>query len=209
MKLVCFDLGGVLVRITLYVPEAARRAGLEHLEVPLVTFGELPCFLAFQAGKIQAEDYRHQLAKVLGCSESEALAVHNHIPIEPYSGTLNLIQNLHHRGIRTACLSNTNEIHWDEMLHSGRFPNVASLQLKVASHIIKLEKPSPDVYRRFEELSGASGDDILLFDDGTVNVAGARLAGWQAEWIDPEGDPAAQMVKHLEVRGIHAAADVE
>jgi len=203
MKLVCFDLGGVLVRITLRVPEAAARAGLEHLDVPNVGFGDLACVLDYQAGRIDTTSYLRQLAEVLHGTEGEALAVHNHIPIEPYPGTLELVRSLK---VRTACLSNTNGLHWNEMLHSGRFPNVEALQLKVASHVLSLEKPDPAIFARFEELAGVGGDDILLFDDGPLNVAAARLVGWQSELIDPAGDTAAQMRKHLESRGIHAVS---
>ncbi len=194
MKVVCFDLGGVLVRITLNVAEAGLRAGVPGL--PDVMFTDLACFLDYQAGRLGTEDYGVALSECLGVSVEEALAVHNHIPIEPFPGTLELIQDLN-SSVITACLSNTNELHWREMLGSGRFPNVQALQVPVASHELGMEKPDPEIFEAFEQLVGVGGAEIVFFDDSYVNVAAAQSRGWQAHLIDATGDPSRQMRKML------------
>lgn len=198
IKLVCFDLGGVLVRITLNVAEAARRSGVRRFTAAQdVSFGDLPFFLQLQAGLVDADAYLHEMAQFGGSSLEEAKRVHNHILIEAYRGTYELVQELRSRGIRTACLSNTNALHWEEMLHSGRFPNVQSLDFHVASHEFKLEKPDPNFYRALERVSSVAPSEIAFFDDGLANVDAARSCGWCAEHIDPATDPAAQMRHYL------------
>ena len=198
MKVVCFDLGGVLVRITLNVAEAARRSGVRHFSAaPGLSFQDLPFFLQFQAGILNEAAYLQELAKFGESTIEEAKSVHYHILIEPFEGTLELIQDLRSRGVRTACLSNTNALHWQEMLHSGRFPNVASLNAHVASNELKLEKPDQHFYRAFESLLLVEPEGITFFDDGPANVEAARACGWHAEQIDPEADPTTQMRHHL------------
>lgn len=200
MRLVCFDLGGVLVRITLNVAEAARRSGVRRFSAaPELSFADLPFFLQFQAGTLDERAYLAEFAKFGGSSVEEAKSVHNHILIEPYPGTLELIRDLQAEGLQTACLSNTNALHWQEMLHSGRFPNVARLDAHVASHELKLEKPDPRFYRAFEALLGAQAGQITFFDDGLANMEAARACGWRTELIDPTGDPTEQMRAFLEL----------
>ncbi len=190
MKVVCFDLGGVLVRITLNVAEAGRRAGV--LGLPDISFGEMECLLDYQSGRMDTNEYVSVLAHALERTTDEAVAVHNHVLIEPYPGTLELIQSLNGQ-LKTACLSNTNGLHWQEMLGSERFLNVRALELPVASHVLGLEKPHAEIFEAFEQLAGARGKDIVFFDDSVVNVEAATAFGWVAHWIDPSGDPAAQM----------------
>lgn len=198
MRLVCFDLGGVLVRITLNVAEAARRSGVRRFSAaPELSFADLPFFLQFQAGILDERAYLAEFSKFGGSSVEEAKSVHNHILIEPYPGTLELIRDLRAEGLQTACLSNTNALHWQEMLYSGRFPNVAGLDVHLASHERKLEKPDPRFYREMEMLTGVEAAEVVFFDDGLANVQAARACGWYAEHIDPEGDPAKQMRAYL------------
>ena len=196
MKVVCFDLGGVLVRITLNVAEAGHRAGV--LALPDVSFGEMDCLLDYQSGRMGTEEYVSVLAQALGKTLEEAAAVHNHVLIEPYPGTLELIQELN-RGLKTACLSNTNDLHWREMLGSDRFPNVRELQLPVASHVLGLEKPHAEIFEAFEKLSEARGQDIVFFDASVANVQAATAFGWVAHWIDPTSNTAAQMREFLRI----------
>lgn len=194
MKVVCFDLGGVLVRITLNVADAGLRAGI--LGLPDISFGEMDCLSDYQSGRMRTDEYVSVLAHALGITAEEAIAVHNHVLIEPYPGTLELIQELN-ASSRTACLSNTNDLHWQEMLGSKRFPNVRELRLPVASHVLGLEKPNAEIFGAFEQLAEARGQDIVFFDDSVVNVDSANAFGWVAHWIDPKGDTAAQMAALL------------
>jgi len=204
MKVVCFDLGGVLVRITLDMAKAAADAGVHFKNASPGTFLDFPPFIEFQAGRLLGDGYAVQLAEWLGCAPTDALTVHNHILLESYAGTHDLVVQLGRLGYLTACLSNTNEPHWIEMRWTDRFPNVRDLMLGVASHEVRLEKPDFEIYECFRALAseqlGVEVDhsEIVFFDDTLPNVHAARELGWNAVHIDPSGDTAAQMGTVLE-----------
>lgn len=199
MKVVCFDLGGVLVRITLDMARAAADAGIEITHPNPGSFLDFDPFIEFQAGRLDSDGYLAELAGWLGCALSDSLTVHNHILIDSYPGTHELVCRVGQLGMLTACLSNTNEPHWIEMRQTDRFPNVRDLALGVASHEVRLEKPQAEIYERFRELASEQlGDEvdpgeILFFDDTLPNVQAAQSLGWNAVHIDPKADPAFQM----------------
>lgn len=203
MKVVCFDLGGVLVRITLDMAKAAAdaRVGIDHSNPG--TFLDFAPFIEFQAGRLDSDGYQAELAGWLGCAVSDSLTVHNHILLDSYPGTHELVRDAGHLGLLTACLSNTNEPHWIEMRQTDRFPNVRDLALGVASHEVRLEKPQAEIYEQFRLLAshrlGAELDpsEIVFFDDTLPNVQAAQSLGWMAVHIDPTGDTAAQMRSSL------------
>ena len=86
--MICFDLGGVLVRICRSWPEGCREAGIPNR--------------AHQPGP------DHDVRKTA--------KVHHAWIIEPYAGTAALISEIQAAGIRTACLSNTSHSHWGPLL---------------------------------------------------------------------------------------------
>lgn len=195
VRCVCFDLGGVLVRIAQTWGDAALAASVfiarGHLSTPLVQFSGLE---SFQRGALSGDEYLASLMDYLAVvSPEEAMAVHLAILREPYAGTLELVQDLESDSILTACLSNTNEPHWEAMSGSGRFPNIARLQNAALSHRLGLEKPQPEIYLALERMVSVRGEEIAFFDDSIANVEAARTLGWNAEHIDPHGDPADQM----------------
>jgi HAD superfamily hydrolase (TIGR01509 family) len=191
IRAVCFDLGGVLVRIRHYWDQAIEAAGLacgpNHAGLHLGQCAEL---IRFQTGELEEEEYYRLLSGYLGLSEPEqARHVHARILFEPYPGTLQLIQDLQDARILTGCLSNTNLPHWLEM-GTGAFPNFEALQVRLASHDIGASKPEERAFRLFEDAAGASGSEIVFFDDGIENVEAANRLGWQAFLVDPVSDTA-------------------
>lgn len=194
--MVCFDLGGVLARICTRWGEAAEVAGIQlPPSAPAhATMSECPEFDAYQHGLLDEPAYFAGLRKFLHLPDAEvASEVHRGILIEPYPGTERLVAELQEMGYATGCLSNTNGPHWQIMAHGTRFPAITSLGCKVASHEVKLEKPNPAIFGKFEEISGFPAENIVYFEDGQRNVESALRCGWKAHIIDPHGDPAAQM----------------
>lgn len=191
---VCFDLGGVLVKICTDWNVALGR----DLGAPAWGIDEPAIFAQYQSGQVERPEYVQQLASHLGTSESHALAAHQRILLEPYEGTLELVLELKAHGITTGCLSNTNELHWIEMTMSQRFPAITHLEHKMASHIVGLSKPDKQIFEAFEHLSGAEPSQIVYFDDSATNVSAAHSYGWHAVLIDPNGDTATQMRGQLQ-----------
>ncbi len=203
--MVVFDLGGVLVHVAQRWRQAVERAALptqtlQNLDVPL---DHCPQFVDYQAGAVDQSAYLESLRGYLGLeSELQALLAHDGILLRPTLGSLDFVRQLHAAGIRTGCLSNTNAAHWDVMSDSANFPAIAMLQVPGLSHVMRLEKPSLEIYRAYEALAGVEADEILFFDDLAPNVAGAREAGWDAVRIDPENGPVEQMKAACRERGL-------
>ena len=203
MRVVCFDLGGVLVEINHTWKGALLDAGFPEIagqhDRPLTDF-EL--FNAYQKGSVSLGDYLDDLSMRFGGIEvSRAESVHNAILRSAYPGIPELIDQIKEAGFKTGCLSNTNAPHWAAMMHAPRLAVVSKLDFPIASHLVGAEKPDEEMYRAFEVASGANPDEITYFDDGKVNVDAAKALGWNAFLVDPSGDPALQIKDTLKELG--------
>lgn len=197
-KLVVFDLGGVLLRVARTWSEAADRAEVSYARNGEAALNDFPGIVEHQADRIGLEPYLVQLQDFMGLVDrQDAYDVHMGILMEAMPGTDDLVRDLRTRGFRTACLSNTNGVHWDRLSSKDWYPHIASLDLLCASHILRLEKPDPKIFREFERIAKSSPGQITFFDDSEVNVKAAREAGWTAHWINPLKDTASQMRDHL------------
>jgi putative hydrolase of the HAD superfamily len=216
IELVCFDLGGVLVRTCTVWSDLCRAV---QLEVRGDSAGELAererrqLSEAYMRGDLSTEQWIEALGSVLGglYAAEEIARLHDAVIIEEYPGIGVLIDDLHRAGVATACLSNTSETHWAKLVHhdgaralqgEARYPAVRKLGSHYASHLMRLVKPTLDIYRAFEKATGRSGAQILFFDDLEENVAAARSLGWRAERIDPTAPTAEQLRRHLAAHGV-------
>lgn len=194
-SLVCFDLGGVFIRLQPDLESACRDAGVafrggwEHLasDAPRLTLIE-----RYQVGAIECGDYYRAMSDLSAgrYTPEEIEAIHRVWVIEPYAGIDALLDELDAAGFATACLSNTNASHWRWLEGVAPFKR---LHHKHASHLLRFHKPDERIYRAFEREVGRSGSEILLFDDLPENVAAAIDCGWRAHRIDPRGDTADEM----------------
>lgn len=200
VKIVVFDLGGVLVRVARTWREAAAHAGVPAVD-PMeggTPLSQLPGFEAYQAEQIGWKEFLQRLRLYLNLANAQdAERVHQHILMDPFPGTEELIQDLHDRGYRTACLSNTNAAHWTYLRDPAHYPAIAALQLPVASHEVAVGKPEPQIYATLETLAECGGSEIIFFDDVLANIEAARQRGWLAFHIDPSADPVRQMREAL------------
>jgi len=215
-RIVCFDLGGVLVRICGTWSEACRVAGLAERDEPSAPDMEekrrsLAALL--EVGRISLDEWAAGVSRAFegAYSPDEAKCTHHAITLGEYAGALALIDELHEAGVATACLSNTNHAHWVRLVHhdgvvpltgESEYPSVARLKKQFASHLLGVAKPDAAIYVQFERLVGLQGPAILFFDDRAENVDAARRRDWRAHRIDPEGDPIAQIREHLRHEGL-------
>lgn len=202
IDVVCFDWGGVILRICRSWPEACARAGLPFhpvMDDPQRREARRELSEAYQLGRLGCDAFFEALAgTTAGCySPAEVRRVHDAWLIEEYPGIGGVLSGLRRAGVVTGLLSNTNARHWIRQQpgdHGQRdFGAVLHLTHRHASHLMGLAKPSPDIYRRFEAEVGARPGSVLFFDDLQENIDAARSAGWKAERIDPDGDTAAQI----------------
>ncbi len=193
--IVCFDLGGVFIRLQPDLESACRDAGVafrggwEHLasDAPRLTLIE-----RYQVGAIECGDYYRAMSDLSAgrYTPEEIEAIHRVWVIEPYAGIDALLDELDAAGFATACLSNTNASHWRWLEGVAPFRR---LHHKHASHLLRFHKPDERIYRAFEREIGRRGSEILLFDDLPENIAAATRLGWQGCRIDPLADTVAQM----------------
>ena len=211
-KVVCFDLGGVLVRICRSWDEACGHAKLPNRSADWLASEE--CLAQrqnvgdrYQLGQLDCGGYYAALSEALRglYSASEVESIHTAWTLEEYPGVLELVRALNGTaGVSTACLSNTNHAHWQRLAGldgRGEYAVVPELRHRLASHLVGYAKPDPQIYRlahaTFSEAGAVQADNIFFFDDLASNVSAARSAGWTAFLVDHQGDTAQQMREHL------------
>jgi FMN phosphatase YigB (HAD superfamily) len=216
-RVVCFDLGGVLVRLVGSWAEGCSRAGLpsrnpEWMAAEAFRTLRREAVDRYQAGLIDCSSYYAELARASEgrYTTAELEAIHRAWTLEHYPGALELVRALNATAhVTTACLSNTNHAHWVRLAGDdgrGEYPAVAELRHRLASHLLGCLEPQARIYElahaKFSEQAEISAADIFFFDDLAENVAAGRAAGWSAFQVDPSGDTVAQMRRILADAGI-------
>lgn len=213
IRVVCFDLGGVLVRICRSWEEACARAGIDVREVSDSWTGEglaqrHEAVRLYQSGRLDCRAYFMQMAQATGelYDASEIERIHTAWTGDDYPGVSELVDLIRRSGsVRTACLSNTNPAHWrilnGEIAGRGS-PAVALLETHLVSHEMGDVKPDEAIYASAEGELGVDPEAILFFDDTPENVEAARARRWRAHLIDHAGDTARQMLSLLRREGV-------
>lgn len=212
IELVCFDLGGVIVRICRGWAEGCQRAGLEvrgGSAGGAMRDRRRPISLDYHNGLIDCDAFCRSMSEAMDglYTPDEVRRIHDAWLIEEYSGVGEIIERLVNRGVPTGLLSNTNHSHWIRVEPNGdglapEFPSASKLQHRHASHLLGVSKPEPGIYTAFMDSAGYAPNEILFFDDLVDNIEGARSLGWEARRIDHDGDTAKQIEGHLRELGL-------
>ncbi len=206
VRVVCFDWGGVILRICRSWEEGCSMAGLPVRGKS----GQKKCVEArrrlsqrYQTGQMSDAAYFKAVAEASDAQyqPDEIEKIHHAWLIEDFKGADDLIAEINAiPKVCTALLSNTNGLHWAR--RETDFRTASTIEHQWASHLFGMAKPDEKIYSAFERRVSASAAQILFFDDLEENIRGARAAGWNAELIDPEKDPVKQMRKHLKKYGV-------
>lgn len=208
IRLICFDLGRVLVRICNDWRHACAVAGVS---MPEATFSpslspalhDLVC--RAEVGELDTDAFCREAARLMGVPPSDVRALSDAYTLGPYGGATDLLDSLRAAGFATACLSNTNDNHWRAMSRpDGAYaPLFGRLHHRFASHLLRLRKPDDAIYAHVEGATGVPGTAIVFFDDVAENVDAARRRGWHAYRIDPApDDPLPQVRSRLRAHGV-------
>jgi putative hydrolase of the HAD superfamily len=216
-RVVCFDLGGVLVRICRSWDEACSQAQLPY-RVPELLGSEdyrvrrRDVVERYQRGALACEAYYAELSNAVGgaYTAAEVERIHWVWTLQEYPGALELVRALNRLPtVTTACLSNTNAAHWRRLIgEDGRadYPCVMELRHQLASHLLGCAKPDTEIYERAElRFFGSRApapERVIFFDDLPENIAAARARGWSAFQVDHTADTVSQMREHLTSLGV-------
>jgi len=194
IELVVFDIGGVMIRLAPPPPMLKPRWRDALLEIVSV----------HEVGQMPDEQFVAAVAEVTGFPEQDVLVMAHAWIVEPYPGIEDLVDELSNTPVRTACLSNTNNLHWPRMHDPGHITSLPLPRLdhRFASHLVGMRKPNEDIYRHVEQQTGVTPERIVFFDDNADNIQAARACGWQAVQIDPQGDPPGQARGWLAGHGV-------
>ena len=211
-RLIVFDAGGVVIRLASFWDGVLARTGLVlTVDAADASFQAAHAVTsrAHQLGHIALEAYVERVATATGLDPAQVRAILDAHLIEEFEGVGGVVDRLEAAGIESALLSNTNAYHWALMFPRAgepiQFPTPARFGHQFGSHRLGVMKPDPEIYRLVERMTRWRGGEILFFDDLEANVAGARGAGWRAELIDPEADPARQIHAVLDAAGVPQA----
>ena len=201
IRLVCFDVGGVLIRARNSYPEAVLAAGLPlrlpEAEITVLFESAEDIRQAYRTGRIVGKEYCAGLSRVLheAYTPEEILRIRDGWLYDPYPGTASLLRDLSKvEALRIALLSNTCLEHWSQM---GKFPWMAYVDYSFPSHELGLAKPAPEVFHVVEVTTCMAPSEILFFDDNFANVNAAAACGWNTVLIDPAGNVEAQIREAL------------
>ena len=177
-RILLFDLGGVLIELRIAESVQAMTGGkLSWPEIKTLLIGN-PVVRAFECGQCSPESFADNFIRELDLTVSteEFLAELATWPVGFYEGALPLLERLR-EAYTLACISNTNEVHW-QASWEDRF------DYPIASHKIGLAKPDPASYEAALDILGAPAETVWFFDDTLPNVEAARKLGFNAYHTD-------------------------
>ena len=130
---VCFDLGGVFIRICRSWNEGCERVGLPvRGDWEAETDAALHALVhEHQTGVLDGPAWASRLSDHLAglYTAEEILAVHHGWMYGEYADLLAVVDRLHAADVTTAALSNTNAEHWVQI---NEYPTVRTLQHRLA-----------------------------------------------------------------------------
>jgi len=203
-RVVCFDLGGVLVRICRSWEEGCAAAQIDPNRRwrPADSDGvHQKLVAAYTVGAIDDQTFFSQLEQSAGgvyCAD-EFRRIHEAWILGVYAGAEALLDDLRSAQVTTACLSNTNAAHWR---HMADWRVLTALDHRFASHVLGCAKPAREIYTTFSQALGIGPSDIVFFDDMCENIDAAHELGWDAVHIDHTGDTTFQIRHVLIARGV-------
>ena len=175
-----FDLGGVLIELgeNPFPPSWLK----DDTHFKLSDWFKSESAQQFEKGLISAEDFAQAMKRDLSLSQSldEIIQEFTQWPIGHFSGNHDLLNTLQ-ENYTLAVLSNTNELHWPRVLNEFEIPKYS--QHIYSSHILKMAKPSPDIYEYVLEDLNASPETVIFFDDNQDNIQSAINVGIQGHLV--------------------------
>lgn len=184
IKNIIFDFGGVIMTISQQGGvERFTQLGVTDADKQLDPYTQTGIFGDLEEGKIDAEEFRLSLCKMLGREVSVEeckwawLGYRDGLP----KRNLELLRRLRAEGYRLILLSNTNPYMqmWAESPEFDGEGNPVShyFDAMYKSYQVKMMKPNPRFFQLVLEKEGIKPEETLFVDDGERNVKVASEFG--------------------------------
>jgi FMN phosphatase YigB (HAD superfamily) len=172
-KVIVFDIGNVLLRFS---KERARK-NFDKIEpgsgaILVKAMWETRLGVDLERGRLSGRDFLRRAGKVRMGYKAFADAFRD--IFTPIQTNLRLLERLSD-SFDTALLSNTSEIHWPYLFKT--YPALKSARWKFGSHLLKLLKPDPRIYRKVSRETGYDFKDMVYIDDHPGFVRSAKRLG--------------------------------
>lgn len=189
---IVFDLGGVLLNLDFGKTEQAFvNAGLNNFKQYFALGHADAIFRDYETGAITDEQFVEGMVKLTNgkLTPETAVAAWNAMLLDFPAERVELLEKLS-RHKRIFLYSNTNAIHhafFIAAFHEVYGKSMDGLFEKAYySHLIGHRKPDTSGFEYIAADVSLDPERTLFIDDAAVNVEGARKAGWQAYWLQPE-----------------------
>jgi HAD superfamily hydrolase (TIGR01509 family) len=174
LEVLMFDLGGVLVMNDMF--EELPKLTNDDLDENALKDKWLrsPAARDFELGTCSPEKFAASMVEEfqLTSTPNEFLNAFSGWPKGFYSGAEELLSNLRAQ-YSTACLSNSNALHWTTEVTSH-------FDYSYSSHLLNRIKPDVEVFDFVTSDIGREASEIAFFDDSQLNVDAAQAYGWEA-----------------------------
>ena len=178
--LLLFDLGGVLLESSAH----QRLCHLTGVDITLDDYRERwlrsAAVCRFESGRCTPREFADEFIREWRLELDHDAFVQEFCawPLDFYTGARETLASLRQR-YRIACLSNSNELHWQRF---QRFEGIFDIAL--SSHELGVLKPEADAFTRALEICDVAPGAVLFFDDSRSNVASAAALGIRAFHVE-------------------------
>lgn len=177
MKTVFFDLGGVLIDFS-HTKMCAQLAAVTELSHKTIQdlFFEKNTYDLYEKGLIDSQYIFLKLSQV-----AQKPLEFDHVMwaiasiFEPIPKTIQLLDDLKHRGTRLILLSNTCEAHFN--FARENYPFLNKFDAYLLSYKVALRKPDPKIFRMALEMTTSNPQDCLYVDDVETHTNAAQQEG--------------------------------
>ena len=189
-----FDFGGVIIDIDYErTPEAFRRLSRRGHAAHYTQAAQAGVFDQFETGRISPAEFRQALRELyeLDATDAQIDAAWHALLLDVPAERLALLAQLRARGHQTALLSNTNQLHIEEI--NRRLARQYGLQNGIAdcldrvfySQEVGLRKPGEEIFHHALREMNWQPADVLFIEDSPQHVATARRLGLRVLHLAP------------------------
>lgn len=179
-KTLLFDLGGVVLQNSAFARLNVLLPGPMKLQVLKQRWLTSAAVRAFELGQVGPDDFANAFIAEwsIRCTARQFINEFAAWPSGLYPGAAELLAQLRRRH-RTACLSNSNVLHWERF---GGFRGYFDDAL--ASHLLGVIKPDAACFKLAFSLLEVEPGEVTFFDDTRTNVRAAARLGVNAIHVD-------------------------